>query len=115
MKLPWIQVESKDQLIENLAKKQLVYKLFFKHSTRCIISSMALKMFEREWHTDNITVELFFIDLIQFRSVSDELSHLSGVEHQSPQVIVFENNHVIYHASHNNINADQILKLIKDV
>ncbi len=87
-------------------------KLFFKHSTRCIISSMALKSFEREWDT-SLDVTLYFIDLIANRPVSNELAEISHVQHQSPQAIVMDGTNVLYSSSHEQIDATKIKQLLK--
>lgn len=87
--------------------------LFFKHSTRCSISSMVLNRLEKELELDENECRLVFIDLIKDRNISNLLSNLSGVVHQSPQAILIQNKNVIYNASHNAINALEIAKIIK--
>lgn len=111
MKPNWIHIESVDQLNDILNTDNGQVKLFFKHSTRCSISSMALKFFESDWNNPD-TVDCFFIDLIAYRPVSNLISDLTKVEHQSPQVIVIKNQDVIYNASHQSIDVENILKLI---
>lgn len=80
--------------------------LFFKHSTRCSISVMALNRFEREW--DNKVVTPYFLDLLNYREVSNKIAEVFGVEHQSPQVLLIKNGVCVYHASHNAIDAQVI-------
>jgi bacillithiol system protein YtxJ len=111
MKPNWINIESVQQLNEILDLNSDKIKLFFKHSTRCSISSMALKFFESDWK-NNKEVSCYFIDLIAYRDVSNALAHNTKVEHQSPQVIVLKNNNVIYNASHQSIDAEQILNIL---
>jgi bacillithiol system protein YtxJ len=110
MALPWISlttVEALETALETTGKK-----LFFKHSTRCIISSMALKSFEREWDTA-LDVTLYFIDLIANRPVSNELAEISQVQHQSPQAIVMDGTKVLHSSSHEQIDANKIKQLLK--
>ena len=111
MKPNWINIESVQQLNEILETNSDKIKLFFKHSTRCSISSMALKFFESDWK-NNEEVVCYFIDLIAYRDVSNALAHNTKVEHQSPQVIILNNNNVIYNASHQSIDADKILNIL---
>ena len=80
--------------------------LFFKHSTRCSISLMALNRFEREWN--NKTVKSYFLDLLNYREVSNQIANLFEVEHQSPQVLLIKDGVCVYHTSHNAINAHVI-------
>lgn len=110
--LPWSHIESLDDL--QTAWHAAGKKIFFKHSTRCSISSMALNSFERAWKGEE-NVQLYFIDLIQFRSVSNELAELSGVTHQSPQAILVSNQSVVYNCSHGAIDAQEIEKQLNHV
>lgn len=107
----WINLTSIEELKQAIAETQDSSGLFFKHSTRCNISAMALNSFESQWE-ENEKCKLYFIDLIAHRDVSNALSDLSGVEHQSPQVILIKNKEAIYTASHNGITARGIKKLI---
>lgn len=108
---PWIHITSEEQLVE--AFQQAINKpaLFFKHSTRCSISSMALSKFEQNAEQLNEICELYFIDLLEFRQVSNKLEEISNVMHQSPQVIVVKNNEVIYSATHSSIDVKEIAEL----
>ena len=85
--------------------------LIFKHSTRCSISRMALKQFEREFdYQDKVTP--YFLDLIANRDVSDDIASRFHVTHQSPQVLLIKDGKSIYDASHSDISAEKIKQLI---
>jgi bacillithiol system protein YtxJ len=108
-KLDWIELNSMeelDQAIENSSDRAAI---FFKHSTRCSISSMALNRFENDWKED-AEGTLYFIDLIKNRDVSNALSEKADVYHQSPQAIVLKDKKAIYDASHSSISATEIIK-----
>ncbi|MBI2258304.1 MAG: bacillithiol system redox-active protein YtxJ [Flavobacteriia bacterium] len=81
--------------------------LIFKHSTRCSISSMALRHFESEFHTDT-NCQLFLLDLLIHRDISNQIAELTGVQHQSPQIILIKNKQILLNASHENISANEI-------
>lgn len=115
MKPAWINVTSTEQLNEILDSNPNQFLLFFKHSTRCSISSMALKFFESDWDNSLESVSCYFIDLIAFREVSNALAIHSKIEHQSPQVLVIKNKEVYYSASHESIDAHKILNIINHV
>lgn len=110
-KLNWNDLESVEQLESAYAESNNKTTLFFKHSTRCSISSMALSRFESKWQ-ENEGCKLYFIDLLVHRDVSNRLAELSGVEHQSPQAILVKNNKVVYDGSHSGISASAIHDLI---
>jgi len=108
----WIQFTSLNQLSEifESSKKQAV--LIFKYSTRCGISRFALRDFERNLDIPSEKLKLYFLDLIKYREISNEVAIQLKVHHQSPQVIVVKNKKVVYHDSHNSISVTTIKKAI---
>lgn len=104
------------QDIINLSKEQSpnngLTVLIFKHSTRCSISSMALSRLETRW-TDNDKIATYFLDLLNYRDISNEIESVFSVEHASPQVLLIKNGVCIYNASHTNISATDILEAAK--
>lgn len=82
--------------------------VFFKHSTRCPVSGMALRMFERDYNLSSDLAKAYFLDLIAYRSLSNRIASELGVEHESPQVIVVKNGLVVHTASHHMISAQDI-------
>lgn len=102
-------VEELDEIV-NQSKKKLV--LIFKHSTRCSTSALALNRLEREWKEEEMSsVVPCFLNLIQYREVSNEVANRFGVQHQSPQVLVIRDGKSIHDASHFLINYSDIKKL----
>lgn len=105
---PWKKLDDSDNIGELVHSNKTV--LFFKHSTRCNISATALKFFEREFEPTS-EISCYFLDLIRYRELSDQIEKLTGVQHQSPQVIVLKNGQVSYQASHHHIDASQIMQI----
>lgn len=112
--LPWINVQSVEQLDSLLTDGSDKPKLMFKHSTRCGISSMALNTFESAWESGDELCELYFVDLLKHRDVSNRIAELTGITHQSPQVIVVKGSEIIYDASHSGIDGRRITRLLKE-
>ena len=111
----WHQLTTLPQLedIKNISKEQHIDAvLLFKHSTRCSISSMALNRLESKW-TDDVTIPTYFLDLINYRDISNEIATQFSVEHASPQVLLIKNGVCIYHNSHSGIVASEILEAAK--
>ena len=100
----WKNLEAENQFLD-LLENENVFAVF-KHSTRCSISSMAKNRVEREW---NLDFPIYYLDLIKYRSISNLIAAKSGVEHQSPQLIVFQNGLPVYDASHSGIAVSEIL------
>ena len=98
--------------VKNLSKQRSntgLAVLLFKHSTRCSISSMALSRLESKWVDDEL-IKTYFLDLLNHRDISNEISDLFSVEHASPQALLIKDGVCIYHASHTNISAADILE-----
>lgn len=90
-----------NQIIQDSAEKPVVV---FKHSTRCSVSRMALKQFENEFNLMD-EVDTYFLDLISYRDVSNEIASRFQVVHQSPQLVLIKDGKSIYDASHSEIDA----------
>jgi len=75
----------------------------FKHSTRCSISRMALKLTEQRWDLP-VHVQPFLLDLLNHREVSAAIASDLGVEHQSPQLILIHEGKAQHHANHSSID-----------
>jgi bacillithiol system protein YtxJ len=104
--MEWNKLDQTEQLEQILSNDAL--GLIFKHSTRCHISSMALSSFKKEWDIPAEQCKLFLLDLLAYRSLSDEIAHQTGVVHQSPQVILIKGGKVVHTSSHHNIDAKEI-------
>jgi bacillithiol system protein YtxJ len=111
-KINWLLLTESGQLDAIISASNTTPILIFKHSTRCGVSRMALKNFEREYDLDEADIDLYFLDLLNFRVLSNEISEKLNVHHQSPQVIVIKNGQVIYHDSHYEISLDTIKNVL---
>ncbi len=80
----------------------------FKHSTRCSVSRMAWNQFSNQYAIEFEKMELYFLDLLAHRSISNEVAERFGVVHQSPQLIVIKDGKAVYDASHNDIDAQDL-------
>jgi len=112
IKISWIALTSIEQLEALILQSSLKPALIFKHSTRCGISRMALKSFERDYNLNEENIDLYFLDLLNFRNISNAISVKLNVQHQSPQAIAVKNEHVIYHDSHYQISIDAVKKAL---
>lgn len=104
--IPWNRLTDVNQL--NELDKESYYQpiAIFKHSTRCGISRMALRQFEKQLDIDNAIFKIYFLDLLSFRELSNEIVNRFQVFHQSPQLIVIKNGNTVHHSSHDQIDAE---------
>lgn len=81
-------------------------QVIFKHSTRCSISSVAKSRLEKAKVPEN--VDFYYLDLISYRSISNEVAEKFSVFHESPQVLVIRNGECVYDESHMSISMNEI-------
>jgi bacillithiol system protein YtxJ len=105
----WNKLEDKIQLEKIKEESQSQSVLIFKHSTRCSISSMSLNRLDRKWNDNEMkALKPYYLDLIQYRDISNLITSEFGVAHQSPQVLVMENGEIVYSKSHFGINYSEL-------
>ena len=103
----WIPLTEEQQLARIVEQSFSIPQVIFKHSTRCAISSMAKGRLDREKTPEGIP--FYYLDLIKYRSVSNQVSQQFQVPHQSPQVLIISNGKSVYSESHNGIDMGEIL------
>lgn len=100
--LNWINLNHIDQLDLIINESCEIPVLIFKHSTRCSISRMVLKQFEKKYNLEE-KMKLYFLDLLEYRTISNQIADRFNVVHQSPQILIIKNGISIYNASHESI------------
>lgn len=109
--LPWIGLTTVDQLLQISQKSKTKTQVIFKHSTRCGISKMVMNQFVDAYDVE-ANLDLYYLDLLNFRDVSSEVGYMFQVLHQSPQLIVIKNGVAVAHASHGGINEIDLSKYV---
>lgn len=110
--LPWISLNSLEQLREIEEKSITKPQVIFKHSTTCGISRMVLNMFTDNYSVNKNLLDLYFLDLHAHREVSNEIGIHFQVLHQSPQLIIIKNGVAVFHTSHgaiSEVNLEQFI------
>ncbi|ARV05591.1 cytosolic protein [Polaribacter sp. SA4-10] len=102
--LNWIPLTSLAQLEEIKRASKTESVLIFKHSTRCTISSMVIKRFEALFTEEHQNLKVYYLDLLNYRDISDEVGATFQVMHQSPQLLVIKNEVSVFNASHYDIS-----------
>ncbi len=109
----WQILETKEDLEAALNQSEAQLVVIFKHSTRCPVSSMALRMFERDWSEELSGIQPYFLDLIRYRELSNQIASELEVYHESPQLIAIKDRKAVYNASHNQISAQSLNIFVK--
>ena len=110
-KIEWRQLTDLGQLNEIVEVSNEKLVVIFKHSTRCSISRYSLKQFENEFALED-KITPYFLDLIEYRDISNEIAQRFGVIHQSPQIILIKEGKAIYDTSHESIEAKKLESFI---
>ena len=93
-----------DNLLTNSKQKPVIV---FKHSNACSISSRAYREMEKVEADVNILV------VQSAREVSGELANLTGVRHETPQVIVLRDGKAVWNASHFDVQAGAVVEAVE--
>jgi len=93
-----------DSLITDSNQKPVIV---FKHSNACSISSKAYREMEKVQADVNILV------VQSARDVSRELANLTGVRHETPQVIVLRDGKAVWNASHFDVQAGAVAEAVE--
>lgn len=105
----WKNIKSEEDLAKAIERSYQHKTAIFKHSTSCFISKTVLRNFEKEVESSNEEVEIYYLDLLAYRPLSNKIAEDFGIRHESPQLIVFENGKPVNSASHQDISLSQIV------
>lgn len=81
--------------------------IVFKHSTRCPISARAQGEMEQV-DARGPGAPVYRVDVNEQTELSNYVGERTGIEHQSPQVIVLRDGSPVWHASRMEIHADEV-------
>ena len=96
--------ETLDKLLTDSRSKPVV---IFKHSNACGISATAYREMEK------IEGQVNLLEVQSARDVSRELADLTGIRHETPQVIVLKDGKAVWNASHFDVKAGAVLKALE--
>lgn len=110
--IPWHALTAVEQLDHISEESKSIPVAIFKHSTRCGISRMVLRQFESQYDIPADQLKLYYLDLLAYRDVSNEVGYRFQVLHQSPQLLIIKNESAVAHASHHGISAGSLSKFV---
>jgi len=110
--VPWTPLTELAQLDMIVEESKMKPVAIFKHSTRCGISSMVINQFEKGYDLEENQLKVYYLDLLNYRPISQEIAARFQVWHESPQLIIIKNGVTVAHASHSQINAVDLAQLV---
>lgn len=103
----WNTLTTEEQLTAIRERSFTRPQLIFKHSTRCSVSQVAKTRLESTNAPSG--VDFHFLDLIRYRSLSDQIASDLRVSHESPQVLLVRDGDCVFDESHLAIRMDDII------
>ena len=94
-----VSIDGLDRLFERSFDQPVVV---LKHSTTCGISSGVYR------EVGLVPADVNVIVMQTHRDVSNAIASRTGIRHESPQAFVLRDGKAVYHASHYDIEAEQI-------
>lgn len=93
-----VTIETEQQLQEVLQAESGKPVFLFKHSTRCPVSAAAHK--EVTKFEESSSVPVYLVRVIEERPLSNYIASTYGIKHESPQVLLVQDDSVLWNASH---------------
>jgi len=103
----FFKITSKEELKQLLSNSNNKPVVVFKHSTSCPISSRAYREMEQ------LDGDVGLVVIQSARDISRELELVTGVRHESPQVIVLKDGKAVWTASHFDVQAGAVEKALE--
>ena len=106
----WINLTDEDQLQHLIEQSNTSPQVIFKHSTRCNISSVVLNRLKGS--KEKTDFDIYYLDLLSHRSISNKISEIFKEHHESPQVLLIKNGECVYAESHMGITASDLIEQV---
>jgi bacillithiol system protein YtxJ len=109
----WLPLTTPEQLTAIAQESYEHPVLIFKHSTTCSISAMAKAKIERQWADSGLAnTTIYYLDLLRFRPISNQIAQQFSVPHESPQMLLIQDGECTYDASHMGIQLREVKEVI---
>jgi bacillithiol system protein YtxJ len=107
----WSLLTQENQIQDIIEESKQKPVVIFKHSTSCSISATAKGRLERQWSEPDLqAVKPYYLDLLAYRPVSNQVARAFEIAHESPQLLLIRNGQCVYDASHLGIRLEEVKK-----
>lgn len=107
-------IQSDEQLTQLIQQSDARPLFLYKHSSRCgssRVAHVALNHFISRYPDVSSRFAFGVIRVVEEKALSDRMSLGLGIPHVSPQIILINRQSVVWHASHQQINSNQLCKV----
>jgi bacillithiol system protein YtxJ len=108
MEIAFVRITDFESFEELARRSQNTPVVVFKHSTTCPISAAAYNEMSR------FDGEVALVEVQSDRNLSKEIERITGVAHESPQVLVLRNGKVVWNASHWKVKAEAVREAVRE-
>lgn len=105
----WNSISGNEDLQTILERSAKHPQLIYKHSPSCSVSFIAKQELDSNVQELNKSVDLYLVNVIQERAVSNMVAQELGIRHESPQVILLKDGKVVWEGSHWQVKGEEIL------
>ncbi len=100
-------ISNTESLVELWARSRNEAVVLFKHSLTCPISAAA--------HEEMLRFggDVALVEVQKAREVSREIEERTGIEHESPQVIILGGGTAVWSASHFDVRAEKVAEAVR--
>ena len=102
----WISLRSHEELEQLVVLSKEKPQVIFKHSTRCSLSNVVKNRLEKAQAPGDI--DFYYLDLLNYRPVSNAIAETFSIEHESPQVLLIKDGKCVYNESHMGIDMEEL-------
>jgi len=107
MKANFTEINSTEELDALFQKSYEKPVVLFKHSTTCPISAGVYQ------EISNADANINLVVVQHARNVSTAIAEKTGIRHESPQAIILKDGKPVYHASHYDVTAADVEKMLQ--
>jgi bacillithiol system protein YtxJ len=75
---------------------------------------MAWDRLTRNWNSSMDEIRVYYLDLLNYRTVSAQIANEFNVIHESPQALLIRNEKCLWFTSHQDISVDAIQNAIRN-
>ncbi len=103
-------IEEFNRLVERSKEKPA---LVFKHRPSSPESMLAMETLERDWTISPENLDLYMIDVMKDKEVTEAVTDMAGVMNEYPQVLLFADGVTMYDESREMISVKKIKLALK--
>ena len=104
----WIHLTEENQIQNIIIRSQEKPQVIFKYSNRCFLSEVIFRRLQKDCCPE--AIDFYFLDLLAFRGISDKITEVFHVPHQSPQILLIRDGECIFEESHSEISLEEIME-----